>query len=96
MSVIEDSQRTVAPASRRRGGPIQGERLVWPQGVQKRYGINVVTRWRWERQGKLPPRDVFVGGKAVGWRPETLDAAERGPERPEKGARPAKIGRRAA
>lgn len=54
-----------------------GTHLVRPAGVQKRYGITHVTRWRWERDKKLPPRDVFIGGKAVGWRPDTLDAAER-------------------
>ena len=36
------------------------------------------TLWRWERDGKLPDRDVFVGGRAVGWKPETIEFAERG------------------
>ena len=53
-------------------------RLVWPSELERRYGISNPTRWRWERDGKLPPRDVKVGGRFVGWRPETLDAAERG------------------
>jgi hypothetical protein len=64
------------PAKRTRSA---GTRCIWPNGVEARYGIKAVTRWRWEREGKLPRRDVFVGGLAVGWRPETLDAAERGP-----------------
>jgi hypothetical protein len=58
---------------RLRRAAVHGTHAVWPSGVQARYGISSVTRWRWERAGKLPPRDVNVGGK-TGWRPETLDA----------------------
>jgi len=46
--------------------------------VQLRYGISAPTRWRWEKGGILPKRDVFIGGEAKGWKPETLDAADRG------------------
>jgi hypothetical protein len=53
----------------------RGTRVVWPAGVQEFYGISSVTRWRWEREGKLPKRDVFIGGRS-GWRPETLASAE--------------------
>jgi predicted DNA-binding transcriptional regulator AlpA len=56
----------------------EGKNIVWPFGVCERYGVSAVTRWRMENDGRLPPRDAFIGGKAVGWRPETLDAAERG------------------
>lgn len=62
-----------------------GSAIIWPRGIEDRYGISSVTRYRWERSGRLPPRDVIVGGKRVGWNPATLDAADRG-ERP---ARPA-------
>jgi len=55
-----------------------GSKCIWPRGIEERYGIRAVTRWRWERLGKLPPRDFFVNGEAVGWKPETLDAADRG------------------
>ena len=55
-----------------------GSRCVWPCGVEERFGISAPTRWRWEKLGMLPPRDVFVAGRPVGWRPETLEAAERG------------------
>lgn len=58
-----------------RHGPLLGTNVVWPGGVQARYGISVTTRWRWERDGKLPKRDINVGGK-TGWRPSTLDAFE--------------------
>lgn len=55
-----------------------GARCVWPRGVANRFGVTTVTVWRWERSGRLPARDVYLGGRAVGWRPETLEAAERG------------------
>jgi predicted DNA-binding transcriptional regulator AlpA len=50
--------------------------VLWPAAVQSRYGITRPTRWRWERQGRLPARDVNVGGK-TGWRRETIEAAEK-------------------
>ena len=52
-----------------------GTGVVWPKGVEERYGITYITRWRWERAGLSPPRDVHIGGHS-GWRPETLAAAE--------------------
>lgn len=64
-------------------GPRHGTVVVWPSGVEERYGISAPTRWRWEKGDKkrglaprLPPRDVSVGGK-TGWRPETLAQAEK-------------------
>ncbi len=55
-----------------------GTAIIWPAGLEQRYDISPPTRWRWERDGKLPPRDVYVGGDAVGWKPATIEAAERG------------------
>lgn len=55
-----------------------GKAVTWPAGVEERYGISAVTRWRWEKAGKLPARDVHIGGR-TGWRPTTLDAAEQSP-----------------
>jgi len=63
---------------RSRPAPLQGNAVIWPAGLRARYGISPATQVRWERAGKLPARDVFVGGRAVGWRPETLERAERG------------------
>ena len=71
------SDDTVKRDKRSRGAPIRGEAVIWPKGVEERYGISTPTRWRWERSHKLPPRDVHIGGRS-GWRPETLEAAERG------------------
>lgn len=60
---------------RKRPAPVSGTSVVWPAGVEQRYGISAVTRWRWERAKKLPPRDVTIGGRK-GWRPATLAEAE--------------------
>ena len=46
-----------------------------PKGVEVQLGISPPTRWRMERDGRLPPRDFFIGGIAVGWKPTTLAAA---------------------
>jgi hypothetical protein len=27
---------------------------------------------RWQTKRRLPPRDFFVNGEAIGWRPETV------------------------
>lgn len=63
---------------RTRRAPRAGTSVIWPSGVETRYDISAPTRWRWEKSGRLPPRDVNVGGK-TGWRPETLAAAENSP-----------------
>jgi hypothetical protein len=56
-----------------------GSGCVWPSGVEQRYDISAPTRWRWERLGKLPPRDVFLDGEPIGWQPRTLDRCDAGP-----------------
>lgn len=68
--------QTRSPKPLRNGGT----RVIYPRGLEIRYGISLSTRWRWEKAGRLPIRDVYVGGVAVGWRPETIEAAERGPQ----------------
>jgi hypothetical protein len=55
-----------------------GAAMVWPLGLERRYNISASTRRRWEALGILPARDVFIGGEPKGWRPETLEAADRG------------------
>ena len=66
------------PRIRRRCRPLEGSRIVWPGGVAERYGVTHYTVLRWEKSGQLPPRDVYIGGRPMGWRPETLDAADSG------------------
>lgn len=51
-----------------------GTALIWPAGVEEMLGVSPATRWRMEREGRLPPRDAYLGGAAVGWRPSTIEA----------------------
>jgi predicted DNA-binding transcriptional regulator AlpA len=66
--------------SNRKGsrGRTAGTAIIWPGGILDRYGISWTTLWHWEKAGKLPKRDVHVGGRAVGWKPATIERAERG------------------
>lgn len=75
MSEITTPGKTPRAPKRRRDS---GSRVIYPRGLELRYGISLSTRWRWEQQGKLPPRDIYIGGVAVGWNPVTIEAAERG------------------
>ena len=79
---VTDSAEHSSPARKvmRNRGRLRpsGAAIVWPNGVEDRYGISAPTRWRWEKVGRLPPRDVYIGGAAAGWKPSTLDAADRG------------------
>jgi hypothetical protein len=77
-SESSNAQKAVQPSQRGKRKRVSGERVIYPNGVQIRYGISLATRWRWERKGELPPRDVFRNGEAVGWKPETLDRADNG------------------
>jgi predicted DNA-binding transcriptional regulator AlpA len=55
-----------------RRAPRSGTRVVWPAGLEEMFGISAPTRWRWERDKKLPPRDVHLGTRS-GWRLETIE-----------------------
>jgi predicted DNA-binding transcriptional regulator AlpA len=46
--------------------------VLKPRDVERLFDITAPTRWRWEKKGKLPPRDVILGGEPIGWRPATL------------------------
>jgi hypothetical protein len=54
---------------------VGGTAVVYPRGLEEQLGVTSVTRWRMEYDGRLPARDFFIGGEAVGWRPSTLAAA---------------------
>jgi predicted DNA-binding transcriptional regulator AlpA len=75
---IDASCKTRRPGSNTKRARTCGSGCIWPRGLRERYGVSGPTLWRWERTGKLPDRDVFIGGRAVGWRPETIERAERG------------------
>jgi predicted DNA-binding transcriptional regulator AlpA len=65
------------PARRRKRRPVKriarGTRVIWPPGLEALLGVSGPTRWRYERDKKLPPRDVHIG-KRSGWRSETIEA----------------------
>lgn len=63
---------------KRRAAPRSGTGVIWPKGLEERWGISAPTRWRWEQIGRIPPRDIDIGGK-TGWRPATIDKAESRP-----------------
>jgi hypothetical protein len=77
-------QALFAPAKRKQGNTTQElirlaqqqvPHMITASGCQKLFDISQATRWKWEKTGRLPPRDVFAEGIGVGWRPETLAAA---------------------
>ncbi len=87
MSASKSSHRRPLAARVPRGRPAgrtvecrtAGTHILWPKAIEERYNISKTTRWLWEQQGKLPPRDVYVGGRPMGWKPETIERAEAGP-----------------
>lgn len=48
--------------------------ILWPRDLERHLSISAPTRWRYERAGRLPPRDAFIGGEPVGWLRSTIDA----------------------
>jgi len=64
----------VSKDRRKRPAPLGGSLVIWPKGLEQQLGISAPTRWRWERDGKLPKRDVSIGGRR-GWKPATIEAA---------------------
>lgn len=62
--------------NRRRERPAAA--IYWPADVEKLLDISTPTRWRMERDGRLPARDAFLGGRPVAWMRATIDRALRG------------------
>lgn len=74
---MQTTERITDP-QKRRAARLERAReadVFWPTTLELRYGISRPTRWRWEKDGKLPPRDVKIAGKS-GWRRSTIEAAE--------------------
>jgi predicted DNA-binding transcriptional regulator AlpA len=47
--------------------------ILWPRDVEAMLNVSSVTRWRMERDGRLPPRDAHVGSETVGWLKPTIE-----------------------
>lgn len=58
---------------------VGSRRVLWPKDLASRWGISIVTLWRWQRSGLAPPPDFEAGRR--GWRLETIENFERGVER---------------
>jgi len=52
--------------------------IYWPKDIESLFGISTPTRYRWEKCGKLPRRDAFLGGSPIGWMRSTIETALRG------------------
>lgn len=54
-----------------------GTHVIWPAGLEEILGLSAVTRWRWERDGRLPRRDISIAGR-TGWKRETIEGILQG------------------
>lgn len=52
--------------------------IYWPRDLEALLNVSSCTRWRMERDGRLPRRDAFLAGTPVGWHRATIEAALRG------------------
>lgn len=52
------------------------DRIIWRQDLQKILAVSLDTMARYlKTPGKLPPPDVALSSKKIGWRLSTLHAA---------------------
>ncbi|MGO4382053.1 helix-turn-helix transcriptional regulator [Pseudoduganella sp. RAF53_2] len=51
------------------------DRVIYRQDLYAMLGVTSETLRRWLRDGKLPPPDVAITQRTVGWRLSTLQAA---------------------
>lgn len=52
------------------------DRILWRQELQQKLGVSLDTMTRYlKTPGKLPPPDVNLSPKKIGWRVSTLHAA---------------------
>jgi predicted DNA-binding transcriptional regulator AlpA len=54
--------------------------LIRPTTLSSLLNQNPATTYRQERAKKLPPRDVFIAGRAVGWWSTTIEQVLRRPK----------------
>jgi len=49
-------------------------KLLRPAEVSKLFGVSVVTLWRWQKDGKGFPKPIKLGGRAVAYDLNDLNA----------------------
>lgn len=52
-----------------------GDRVIWRPELQELMGVTSETIRRWMKEKRLPPPDVAMTRRKVGWRLSTLRAA---------------------
>lgn len=51
------------------------DRIIYRQDLYKLIGVTSETLRRWIIDGKMPPADIAISRRTVGWRLSTLHAA---------------------
>ena len=51
------------------------DRIIYRQDLYKMLGVTSETLRRWVKENKLPPADVSITQRTLGWRLSTLQAA---------------------
>jgi predicted DNA-binding transcriptional regulator AlpA len=51
------------------------DRVIWRPELQKMMGVTSETVRRWMKDKRLPPPDVAMSRKTLGWRISTLRAS---------------------
>lgn len=52
--------------------------ILFPKDLPRLFNVCRATVFNWEREKRLPPRDVFNNERPVGWLPRTLEKVEKG------------------
>lgn len=50
----------------------KNDMLLRPANLAKKLNVNLVTLWRWRRQGKIP-QPINLGGRLIAWRKSTIE-----------------------
>ena len=51
------------------------DRIIYRQDLYKALGVTSETLRKWIKEDKMPPTDIAISRRTVGWRLSTLQAA---------------------
>lgn len=51
------------------------DRIIYRQDLYKALGVTSETLRKWIKEDKMPPADIAISRRTVGWRLSTLQAA---------------------